>query len=362
MENQHNESNKQHRPITSDFYEELESSASLNQICEITFRDDQGVEQQMISPVKNLYTEDGVEYVRLEGRIIRLDNITSVNGKTDGTGQIHTDILERDRMPKDAPYISPTDGLPPHEGHTSYDNNPQINVTQQGNDGNFKGNVGDIGKTGIPSVDNSSVQPVRMGTVHQSEVVKDNLLGMETAHTHHHAVIIDTPDYETQEYPVQQDTHSDFVHRYTTSTTPFVLGENEYYILTAHRMQNRLYLTVKQNWYDADETPELGGYIAQVAPLMSEGCTMLIDLTGLTPDEDDSLISPAVGSKSALFDAGLTRVAELVPYTCETLVHGPDSFSVNSVRLRYFKDRMQAEHWLTDDALQVGTPDDMDLN
>jgi hypothetical protein len=141
-----------------------------------------------------------------------------------------------------------------------------------------------------------------------------------------------------------------------------LLGENEFYAFTAQRMHNRLYLTVKQSWYDVSQTPEIAGYIAQVAPLLSEGCTMLIDLTAVTPDEDGSITSPAIANKSALFDAGLIKVAELVPYTCDTLVHGPDSFSVNSVKLRYFKDRMQAEHWLTDDPMQVGTPDDMDLN
>ena len=361
MENQNNESNRQHRPITSDFYEELESSASLNQICEITFRDDHGVEQTIISPVKDLYTEDGVEYVRLEGRIIRLENITSVNGKVDGTGQVHTEIIERDRMPEDAPYISPTDGRPPHEG-SSYDNRSQTGITQDGNDGNFKGDIGDIGKTGIPSIDNAAARPVTMGAVHQSEVVTDNLLGMQAAESHHHAIIIETPDSAVQDYPVQNNSDTDFTHSYTTSTAPFLLGENTYYSLTAHRMHNRLYLTVKNNWYDVDETPELGGYIGRIAPLLSEGCTMLIDLTALTPDEDGSIMSPAIANKSALFDAGLIKVAELVPYECDTLVHGPDSFSVNSVRLRYFKDRAQAEHWLTDDPNQVGTPDDMDLN
>jgi hypothetical protein len=80
MENQP-QSNRQYKHSNSDFYDELEGAATLNQACEITYHDTNGKEQKVISQIEDLYTEDGVEYVRLENQIIRLDNITSVNGK-----------------------------------------------------------------------------------------------------------------------------------------------------------------------------------------------------------------------------------------------------------------------------------------
>jgi hypothetical protein len=175
----------------------------------------------------------------------------------------------------------------------------------------------------------------------------------------HHAIISDTPE---QRVHTTQAATDDFTHNFTTSTSSFVVAENDIYHLSANRLSNRLELIVKKGWYNVNDNQDLGANITRISPLMASDCSLLIDLTALTPDEDGSIMSPAIGNKSALFNAGLTKVAELVPYNCETLVHGPDSFSVNSVRLRYFKDRMQAINWLSNDPAQIGTPDDMDLN
>jgi hypothetical protein len=332
-----------------------------------------------------------------------LNSITSLNGKTTGGGQVHTELLEQDRMPADEPYVSLVDGRPPHEDSTDQQRNiPNTDVRPDTHDNVFKGNVGDIGKTGIPSADNGLIEPVGHGstaavqpggtsltpvssaTVHQSEVATDNLLAVSDLpqdseehnsliintpeHADHdradhpQAVIVDTPSHNTA-HPIQQHDHrDDFIYGFTTSTSPFVVADHDMYLLRAHRMINKLDLVAKKEWYSIKENQELGVNIARIAPLMAEGFTMLIDLTALKPDEDGTLMSPAIANKNLLFNAGLAKVAELVPYDCDTLVHGQDSISVNSVRLRYFKDRLQAEHWLNDDPAQIGTPDDMDLN
>ena len=395
MSNQQNP-NRQYKSISGDFYDELEAAATLGQNCEITFRDQDGSEQKIISPIKDLFTESGVEYARLENRIIPLNSILSLNGKLVGGGPVHTEILEQDRMPADADYISPVDGQPPHDQTTTYDQAiANTDIKQDTHDNSFKGNIGDIGKTGIYSVDNGlidtsghgSVESIRPETtlpaepiestsrLHQPEVAEDTLLGMTDPSTHtptHHAVIIDTPDEQStspvteanadQPTKVYHTDSDDFVHQFTTSTSAYLVAENELYQLQAHRLLNRVDLVVKQEWYNLRGNSTLGEHISRIAPLMSEGFTMLIDLSSLTPDADGTLMSPAIANKNLLFNAGLAKVAELVPYTCDTLVHGQDSISVNSVRLRYFKDRVQAENWLSSDPVQVGTPDDMSLN
>jgi hypothetical protein len=400
MANQRN-FNRRHTHISGDFYDELEAAATLGQNCEITFQEEDGTEQKIISPIKDLFTENGAEFARLENRIIPLNSITSLNGKTVADGPIHTELLEQDRMPADAPYISPVDGQAPHEG--AADDMYNTDSRADTHDNVFKGNIGALGNTGIPRVDNREIDttgysstnptetdlssthldvtPVSTVKIHQNEVVEENLLGI-TDITHdtdtHKAIIIDTPEHG-EHHPIEghhaiiidtpeqrahtpQATTDDFVHNFTTSTNLFVVAENDLYHLSANRLSNRVELIVKKNWYNVNDNRELSANITRLAPLMASDCSLLIDLTALTPAEDGSIMSPAIGNKSALFNAGLTKVAELVPYKCETLVHGPDSFSVNSVRLRYFKDRMQAINWLSDDPGQIGTPDDMDLN
>jgi hypothetical protein len=400
MANQRN-FNRQYKHISGDFYDELEAAASLGQNCEISFTDEDGSEQRVISPIRDLFTENGVEFARLENRIIPLSSIISLNGKTVGGGHVHTDLLEQDRMPAEAPYFSPVNGRPPY-GNSAEDTSPTFNTDAKSDthDNVFKGNIGELGKTGIPRADNhliepkvhgsfSSIQPdvavnnaglVGTGTIHQNEVIEDNLLGLPESPAEsdsHHAIIINTPDQAVPQLAESHHAHildtsnqktqaqtgtDDFVHAFTTSTSPFIVAESDMYQLIAHRQLNRVELIVKRGWSDVNENRELGGNVLRLAPLLATECSLLIDLTALTPDQEGTLLSPPIANKSALFTAGLTKVAELVPYTCDTLVHGPDSFSVNSVRLRYFKDRLQAESWLHDDPAQIGTPDNMDLN
>lgn len=304
------QSNRQFRPISDDFYDELETAATTQQRSEITFRDEDGMEQQVSSDIKDLFTEHGVEYARLENRIIRLDSIVRLNGKTIG-GSTDTERLQS--------------------------GNYADNDTATVRDNQFVGDVSDIGRTGI-----STENAIRHGEMHQHERIADNLLGKDAVNEQH-----------TTGYEIRQDNEPDFAHEFSVSPGPFVLADNDRYRLTADRIQNRLYLTAKQNWYEAEDVPELGANLVSIAPFMGGRFSFLNDLTGLTPEPDGTLMSPAIPNKSVLLGAGLTKVADLVPPACETLVHGIDSFSVNSVPLRSFKERAQAEHWLTDD--HVGT-------
>jgi transcriptional antiterminator Rof (Rho-off) len=337
MENQP-QSNKQYKPISSDFYDELELAATNGQICEIIIRDANGTETKVISRILDLYTQDHVEYARLENQTIRLDQILNLNGKSEGHLQTDLDLLEKDMLPADSAYTQSgavhTFGTPSDE---------LTNVTDIENTGNT-----DLTEHGDRSMGMATpTDAVVQGDIHQHERIQDNLLGEPIPASRH------TPS----EYPVQLDEASDFTHRFTTSVTPFLIAENDYYSFTADRMRNRLYVKVLRDWDEPRDVPEIGGYFSRIAPLMNGTFSLLNDLTGLAPDQDGTLMAPAYPNKDVLLDYGLVKVADLVPSACDTLVHGLHSFSVNSVQLRYFKDRLQAEHWLGDDHREVGTPD-----
>jgi Rho-binding antiterminator len=295
-----------HKPINFDFYDELEAAASLNQSCEITYRDDSGEEQYVISPINDIYTEHGVEYVRLDNKlIVRLEQITSVNGKTEKShGEVDTDLLQS------------TVGEPYTHKDTM-----------------------DSGTPGTQFATEFEAEPMAFNPSHATDRLQKN---EDTTATAYNTQLVNPAE------AIQRDETSDFAHRFVTSVGPFLIAENKYYRLVASRFHNRLYLTANAVWEDIDAVPELGSYFARIAPLMSEGFTLLNDLTVLTPDMNGTLMAPAVPNRSVLFRAGLAKVADLVPDSCETLVHGTESFSVNSVPLRYFKNRDQAENWLTD--------------
>lgn len=377
MENQPHSNRQYKQHSNSDFYDELEGAATLNQSCEITYNDTGGQEQKVISQVKDLYTEDGMEYVRLENQTIRLDSITSVNGKTDASGKVDTELLKEDMLPDDGDRGHAYDNMN-STGNTNPNNieadsvsnrnnaiiiedaSPSTGLTEHGdrtmgitdtNDVRQTDFVGDLVNREELHKSNQITDPIQQGNIHQSDTIEDNLLGK--------------PDLDQQHsgnYPLLKDNESDFVHRFSTSAVPFLVAENAFYNLTADRLRSRLYVKVLQSWDEPRDVPELGGYFSRIAPLMTPPFTLLNDLTALSCDDSGTLMAPAFPNKDILINAGLIKVADLVPYNCDTLVHGLHSFSVNSLRLRYFKDRIQAEHWLGDDHRETGTPDDMSLN
>lgn len=382
MENQPQSNRQYQQHSNSDFYDELEGAATLNQSCEITYRDTGGQEQKIISQIEDLYTEDGVEYVRLENQTIRLDSITSVNGKTDASGKVDTELLKEDMLPDDGDRGHAYDNMNSSgntnlnnvEGDSVFNSNNAIviedtplgsGLTEHGdrtmgiaasNDSeisevrntHYAGNIVNPGEAYTSS---HRLDAVQQSNIHQNDSLEDNLLGKSDIDQHH-----------SGNYPILKDNESDFMHRFSTSAVPFLIAENPFYNLTADRLRSRLYVKVLQSWDEPGDVPELGGYFSRIAHLMTPPFTLLNDLTALSCDESGTLMAPAFPNKDVLINAGLIKVADLVPYNCDTLVHGLHSFSVNSLRLRYFKDRFQAEHWLGDTHREIGTPDDMDLN
>jgi hypothetical protein len=284
----------------------------------------------------------------------------NVNGKTDGSRQVDLELIQQDMLPENAPEnknitFTSRSGLL-QDDVTDYGNTTEhgdrsmgtTNAQDELTDNRFVGDISHIGSAGTTA---ERADALLTGNLHQNESVEDNLLANPSP-----------TDTTMADYPVQKADESDFAHRFTTADTPFVVAENDYYNLTADRMRNRLYLTVFRSWDEPSDVMELGAYFSRIAPLMTDTFTLLNDLTALQPDESGTLMAPGLPNKDVLLNAGLVKVADLVPYECDTLVHGLHSFSVNSLRLRYFKDRSQAEHWLGDDYRETGTPEDMDLN
>ncbi len=69
-------------PVSCDFHDEIESLATLRQECRIAYRteSDETVEAQ--GRINDVYAENKADFLKLDdGTIIRLDRITTVNGK-----------------------------------------------------------------------------------------------------------------------------------------------------------------------------------------------------------------------------------------------------------------------------------------
>lgn len=263
--------------MSSNFHDELAAASAQKQTCEIAYLDPQGQEQLVISPVYDLYAENGIDCVRLDKGSIPLDRITGVNGRR-GNGETDEALLAKGLQANAAPATE-------HHKYPEEENRTEINIQ--------------------PRTD-----------AHAAPV----------AHTHH-----------------KED---DFVHRFLTEPAPFLVADNEWYELSADRLRHLLYFRPKRTWVDLKDMQELGGHFSRIAPLMGPEFTLLNDLTGITPNEEGTVWAPPMPNKDVLLRNGLVRVADLVAPECETLVHGMDAFSVNSVPLRYFKDRIPAEHWL----------------
>jgi Rho-binding antiterminator len=72
---------EEYQPIDCGMHDRLESYATLRQPCRITFRDDDGRQQEAHDRIDDIFAEDGVEYIRTgAGGQIRLDRIDNVDG------------------------------------------------------------------------------------------------------------------------------------------------------------------------------------------------------------------------------------------------------------------------------------------
>ena len=151
--------------------------------------------------------------------------------------------------------------------------------------------------------------------------------------------------YETKP---RKSTTPDFGELFYNAEGPIIVGQNDFYKLTLDRLNNLLELRVVKTWESMEEISDLKSQLIQVADFMLEKFGLLIDLTGLLPNEEGVLESPFIPARGILLNAGLVKVADLIPESCNTIVHNRGSFSVNSIKLRSFKERYFAENWLTE--------------
>ena len=71
-----------YQPISCDFYDVLEESATLRKRSIIHFYNTEWQEKQIVSRIVNLFTKEKEEFMELEnGQILRLDRLISVDGK-----------------------------------------------------------------------------------------------------------------------------------------------------------------------------------------------------------------------------------------------------------------------------------------
>jgi hypothetical protein len=138
-----------------------------------------------------------------------------------------------------------------------------------------------------------------------------------------------------------------FKQQFLASVGNFLVGENQVYRLEADHTRSLIFLTVFQPWLSFSAVPNLGQQLRDVALSLVNEFGMLIDLSGVAPDQDGVMLAPAIPNRGLILDAGLVKVANVIPYNCEELVHGPHAISINSVRMRPFQNRIQAENWLT---------------
>jgi Rho-binding antiterminator len=69
-------------PVDCSLHDRLEELATLRQPCELEFATDSGQRETARGIIRDVYTEDGAEYVRLaDGPTVRLDRIEAVDGR-----------------------------------------------------------------------------------------------------------------------------------------------------------------------------------------------------------------------------------------------------------------------------------------
>ncbi|MBC7921399.1 MAG: hypothetical protein H7Z75_09960 [Ferruginibacter sp.] len=150
--------------------------------------------------------------------------------------------------------------------------------------------------------------------------------------------------------PGQAANHpTDFKRLFLASSGNFLVDENPQYRLEADHARKLIFLVLSQTWRTFAAVPSLEEQLRSLASATVGEFGMLIDMSSLSPDADGVLLAPAIPARGTLLDAGLTKVANVIPYNCQELIHGPHSLSVNSVKMRPFNIRFYAENWLTSD-------------
>ena len=70
-----------YKPVSCDFYDELEALATMKKTCDITFFNEGG-KAKIRASIADLYTREKVEYLKTSaGLEIRLDKLIEVDGK-----------------------------------------------------------------------------------------------------------------------------------------------------------------------------------------------------------------------------------------------------------------------------------------
>ena len=73
---------EEYKPISCDYYDELEALATMKKKVEIVFRAENGGKSILLGRITDLYTRDKIEYMKLDsGLEIRLDTLIEVDGK-----------------------------------------------------------------------------------------------------------------------------------------------------------------------------------------------------------------------------------------------------------------------------------------
>ncbi len=71
-----------YRLVACSFHDELEALATLQQSCQILYRDSDGDKQAVTTKIIDVYAAKGADFVTLqEGTVIRLDHLISINEK-----------------------------------------------------------------------------------------------------------------------------------------------------------------------------------------------------------------------------------------------------------------------------------------
>ncbi len=150
-----------------------------------------------------------------------------------------------------------------------------------------------------------------------------------------------TPPEKQEPKPV------DFKHLFLVSAGNFLVEETPNYRLEADHARKLISLTLFKSWQTFSLVPTLDQHLRNIVASLVGEFAFLTDLSALTPNGEGVLLAPAIPSRGFFFAAGLVKVADVIPYNCEEVVHGPHSFTVNAVKMRQFTSRLHAESWLT---------------
>lgn len=70
------------RLVACSFHDELEALATLQQSCQVIYRDSEGGQHAVTTKIIDVYAEMGADFMKLhDGTVIRIDHLISVNEK-----------------------------------------------------------------------------------------------------------------------------------------------------------------------------------------------------------------------------------------------------------------------------------------